>query len=88
MTNAESAQANSCPTVPVQDDYLSNVTSDYIFLTPKWKTICLKQLQNFLQQRMQKKHKEECIKNKLLADYIYFIANSKLKVCVMSTKAG
>ena len=55
MTNAESAQANSRPTVTVQDDHLSNATSDYIFLTPKWKTTCLKQLQNFLQQRNVKK---------------------------------
>ena len=37
MTNAESAQANSCPIVTVQDDHLSNSTSDYFFLLPNEK---------------------------------------------------
>ena len=46
------------------------------FLTPKWKKTCLKQqLQNFIQQRNAKKHKEQFIKNKRLSDYIYSIAN-------------
>ena len=31
MTNAESAQANSHPIVTVQDDHLSNATSNYFF---------------------------------------------------------
>ena len=34
-TNAESAHANSRPIVTVQDDHLSNATSDYFFLTRK-----------------------------------------------------
>ena len=34
---------------------------------------------------MQKKHKEQCIKNKCLSDYIYSIANLQ---SLMSTKAG
>ena len=37
---------------------------------------------------MQKKHKEQFIKNKRLSDYIYSIANLQHKVCLMSTKAG
>ena len=37
---------------------------------------CLKQQQNFIQQRNVKKHKEQCIKNKQVSDYIYSIANS------------
>ena len=41
------------------------------------KKTCLKQLENFIQQRNSKrKHKEQCIKNKLFSDYIYFIAHS------------
>ena len=77
-TNAESAQATSHPVVTVQDDHLSNATSDYFFWLQNEKKNCLKQqLQNFIQQRnAKKKHKEQCIKNKLLSDYIYSIANS------------
>ena len=38
---------------------------------------CLKQQQqNFIQQRNVKIHKEQCIKNKQVSDYIYSIANS------------
>ena len=48
-----------------------------LFLTPKWKKPYLKQqLQNFIQRRNAKKnHKEQCIKNKRLSDYIYSSAN-------------
>ena len=77
MAYAESTQANSCLIVTVQDNHLSNVTSDHFFLTPKWKKTCLKQqLQNFIEWRNVKKNqKEQCIKNKRLSDYIYSIAN-------------
>ena len=48
-----------------------------IFLTPKWKTVCLKQqLQNFIHRsNAKKKHKKQCIKNKRFSDYIYSNAN-------------
>ena len=36
---------------------------------------------------MRKKHKEECIKNKRLSDYISSIANLSRKVCLISTEA-
>ena len=34
---------------------------------------------------MRKKHKEQCIKNECVSDYIYSIANSQ---SLMSTEAG
>ena len=37
---------------------------------------------------MRNKHKEQCIKNKCLSDYIYSIATLYCKVCLMSAKAG
>ena len=47
--NAEFAPANSCPIFTVQDDHLSNVTSDHSFAS-QMKKACLKQqLQNFIQ---------------------------------------
>ena len=61
-TDAESAQANS-----------RQIVSDSQM---KKKKICLQQqLQNFIQQRNAKKHKEQLIKNKRLSDYTYSIAN-------------
>ena len=57
------------------------------FLTSKWKKTCLKQqLQNFIQQRnakkqkqkTNKKHKEQCIKNKPLSDFEH--VSMRLKV--------
>ena len=43
---------------------------------PKWKKACLKQpLQNFIQQKNAKKNKDQCIKNKCLSHYIYFVAS-------------
>ena len=37
---------------------------------------------------MRNKRKEQCMKNKVLTDYIYSIATFKCKVFLMSTKAG
>ena len=56
-TNAESAQTNSHPIVTVQDNHMSNATSNHFFLTPKWKkkNLVKQQLQNFIQQRNAKK---------------------------------
>ena len=55
---------------------LFNTTSNHFFLSPKWKNTCLKQqLQNFIQCRNAKIHKEQFIKNKRLSDYINSIAN-------------
>ena len=46
------------------------------FFDSQMKKNCLKQqLQNFIQQRNAKKHKEQWIKSKHLSDYIYSIAN-------------
>ena len=60
------------------------------FFDSQMKKTCQKQeLHSFIQQRnTKKKHKEQCIKNKRLSDYIYSIANLQRKVCLMSTKAG
>ena len=67
-TNVKSAQANSRPVITVQDNHLSNATSDHFF-KPKWKKACPKQLQNFIHWRNAKKNKEQCIKDKRLSDY-------------------
>ena len=69
MTNAESTKANSRQIITLKTRPATT------FLIPKWKKTCLKQLQNFIQQRNAKKHKEQFIKNKRLSDYIYSIAN-------------
>ena len=75
-TKAESAQANSLPIVTVQDDHLSNTTSNHFFLTPKWKkTVQNNNYKTLSSEGMPKEHKEQCIKNKHLSDYIYSIAN-------------
>ena len=77
MTNAEFAQPNSHPIMTVQDDHLSNVTSDHFFWLPNEKKPCLKQqLQNFIQWKNVKKTQGTMHKNKHLSDYIYSIANS------------
>ena len=46
---------------------LSNTTSNHFFDSQMKKTLSNK--------GMRKKHKEQCIKNKRLSDYIYSIAN-------------
>ena len=54
---------------------LFNATSDHFFNSQMKKTCLKQQLQNFIQRRNAKKHKEQFIKNKRLSDYIYSIAN-------------
>ena len=56
----------------VLDDQLSNATSNYFFLSLKWKKTCLKQpLETSLSsEEIQNKHKEQCLQNKRLSDYI------------------
>ena len=39
MTNAESAQANSYKIVTVEDDHLSNTTSNHFFCPPNEKKL-------------------------------------------------
>ena len=52
---------------------LFNATSDHFFDSEMKKKTCLKQqLQNFIQRRNAKKHKEQFIKNNCLSDYLTF----------------
>ena len=55
-TNAESAQANSCPIVTVQDDHLSNTTSDYFFWLSNEKKPVKNNYKTLSSEVMQKKH--------------------------------
>ena len=53
----------------------TTATSDHFFLSPNYKEACLKQpLKALCGEEMRNKHKEQCIKNKCLSDYIYTIA--------------
>ena len=54
MTNAESAQTNSDPIVTVQDNHLSNLTSDHWVPNEKKKNCLKQQLQNLSSEGMQK----------------------------------
>ena len=58
-----------------------------IFFVSQMKKVCLKQ-PTLSSRQMWNKHKEQCIKNKRLPDYIYSIATLWCKVCSMSAKAG
>ena len=45
------------------------------FLSSKWKKTCLKEpLKTLSGEEIWNKHKEQCLKNKCLSDYIYFTA--------------
>ena len=50
-TNAESTQANSHPIVTVQDNHLSNATSEHFFDSQMKKTCLKQQLPNFIQRK-------------------------------------
>ena len=59
------------------------------FIGSQMKKGCPKQpLKTLFSKEMLNKHKEQCIKNKRLSDYIYSVATLSCKVCLMSTKAG
>ena len=76
-TNAESTQANSRSVVTVQDDHLSNATSDYFFwLQNEKKALSKTTTAKLYPAKECEKNKEQRIKNKLLCDYIYSIASS------------
>ena len=69
-TNAESVQANS------RQLLLSNATSDHFFDSQmKHNLVSNNNYKTLSSEGMQKKHKEQCIKNKRLSGYIYSIAN-------------
>ena len=74
ITNAESTQANCCPTVTVQDDHLSTATT---FFDSQMKKNLSKTTTTKLYpvKEFEKKKKEQCVKNKRLSDYIYPNAN-------------
>ena len=58
MTNAESTQANSHTIVTVQDDRLSNATSDHFFVSQMKKRL----------SKITTEMWNKCIKNKCLSD--------------------
>ena len=87
-TNAESAQANSHPIVTIQDNRLSNATSDHFFDFQMKKNLsktattklypakeCKKKQKN---KQTNKKHKEQCIKNKPLSDFEHVYMRPKV----------
>ena len=56
-------------------DFVELSTSNHFCLPNEKKPVCLKQpLKNFIQWEMRNRHKEQCIKNKCLSDYIYSLA--------------
>ena len=84
-TNAEPAQSNSHAIVTVQDDHLSNATSNHFFVSQMKKT-CLKQpLQNFTQR---KNHKQKYGNNALKTNIsliiftLLLLYNSKFVYCL------
>ena len=58
MTNAELTQANSHAIVTVQDDHLSNATSDHFFVSQMEKSLSKITIEMW----------NKCIKNKCLSD--------------------
>ena len=70
MTNAESAQANSVQSL------LFNATSNHFFFDSQMKENLSKTTTTpYPAKECEKKHKEQCIKNKCLSENIYSIAN-------------
>ena len=56
-------------------DFVELSTSDHFFLSPKSKKACLKQpLKTLSREEKRNRHKEQCIKNKRLFNYIYSLA--------------